>query len=587
MHIFQNHRITFPPSPPPASIARVDEPPDADGVKSEQPLPDTSARRDLWQGVLIALVLFIGTMIICSVGNRYPYYYEKDAPSKVAQVLSGERNYYHPMLMLNATDAVMRVIGTPRTPQDTVIVGRWIMVTCSALAAAAFSLLGFRLAGTAGAICGGLFVATHPLVFELSHHFKEDPVLLAGLAFSFLAMQLWWEAPSRKRAALLGAACAIAVSAKYVGVAALILSLAPLLMAKIREGGPSRRSCLLVFAAGFVLTAAVLNYQIVANVGDFQAGFGSEMGRMTRPEKVQDLPQTDKVLRTHRMLLGEPFLLFAALQLVWMFAAGRRNLIPWMCLVYGIAFTGVLLFTPRLYTRHFLPITAVCMFLAGLGMANTARLLCDRLRGFSVQKHTVMVAFVLAVCVYMRWVHHPLRSTSMPYRHPTRERLIHWIAENLPPTAVIASDDKVFLVDPDGKPRADISLPQRVITRRRLSEFGTLEEMARLGVTHIAVHPLFSPELFGRSRLRDTKALSSNDDDPGLPVRRKANEQMEAIISGIKLRKEFRSGKNGYVAPALRLFAIDKEILERELKESAMTETSSPETQADDPDDVA
>ncbi len=585
MHIFQNHSITSQPPPSSALIATVDNP-DADGTRSDQPLRNQLNRGDVWQAVLIALVLFIGTMIICSVGNRYPYYYEKDAPSKVAQVLSGERNYYHPLLMLNATDAVMRVTGTPKTPQNAVMVGRWIMVTCSALAAAAFSILGFRLAGTAGAICGGLFGATHPLVFELSHHFKEDPVLLAGLAFSFLAMQFWWEAPSRKRAALLGAACAIAVSAKYVGVAALILSLVPLLMAKIREGRPSRRSCLLVFAACFLLTASIINHQIVANLADFQAGFGSEMGRMTRPEKVQDLPQTDKVIQTYRMLIKEPFLLFAAVQIFWMFVAGRRNLVVWMCVVYGTAFTGVLLFTPRLYTRHFLPITAVCMFLAGLGMANTARLFCERMRGFSVHRHGALVAFGLAVFIYMGWAHRPLRSTSKPYRHPTRERLIHWIAENLPPTAVIASDDKVFLVEPDGKPRADFSLPQRVITRRRLSEFGSLEEMIRLGVTHIAAHPLFSPELFGNSRLRDSKALSSNDDDPGLPVRKKANEQMEAILSGIKLRKDLRSGKNGYVAPALRLFAIDEEILERELPETMTTETSRPEAQADDPDDV-
>src|SRR3954469_866243 len=72
---------------------------------------------------LAVLALTLGTLVLHSRHNEFPFYYEKDAGSKVAQVLSGQRNFFHPMLMLNATDLGMRLTGAPRTEEDAARVG--------------------------------------------------------------------------------------------------------------------------------------------------------------------------------------------------------------------------------------------------------------------------------------------------------------------------------------------------------------------------------------------------------------------------------------------------------------------------------
>lgn len=512
---------------------------------------------------LLAALLFVATLIVCSASNRFPYYYEKDAPSKVAQVLSGERNYYHPLLMLNAADVAMRVLHVRRAEQPAVMVGRWLMVFSCALSVAAFSLLGARLAGMAGAFGGALFVGLHPLVFELAHHFKEDPVLLAGTALSLLAMQAWWDAPSRLRAVLLGLACAVALSGKYVGIAAALLALVPLSIATLPPG-LRRRDAWALFGVALLVATAIFNYQMVLHPGAFDAGFGSEITRLTRPEKVARLPQTAKLLRTCGVLFPVPILLCALYQLAYMLVhRERRWLIAWLGLAYVLIFLAVLDFTPRLFTRHFLPLTAIVLFLAGLGIAHFAQWLARVIPGLSVLRDGAWIAAALAVATYLGSLHSELRDSAKRFRHPTRERLLATITATLPPDAVIAADAHAFLLNLDGSPRADFPLPQRVIARHRLREFGGLREMVRLGATHIVAHGLASPEYF---RKPAAKSDTADDEDASFEDRGRPTHGFDAseVLRSAKLLEHLTVHGNSYLCPSLKLFEIPPETLRRE-----------------------
>ena len=134
------------------------------------------ARTDWWTSPwLIAIVCFAWCLFFYTRNNSHPFYYEKDAPSKVAQVLSGERNYYHPLLMLNAADATLRLSGEPRTSQNVGLAGRRVIALFAALSVAVFVLLAHRCGGWLAAVAVGVLLCMNALLLELAHYFKEDP----------------------------------------------------------------------------------------------------------------------------------------------------------------------------------------------------------------------------------------------------------------------------------------------------------------------------------------------------------------------------------------------------------------------------
>ena len=59
----------------------------------------------IFSAALLALLLWAYTR-----HNNFPFYYHTDEPGKVEQVISGEHNYRHPLLMINATDLVVRAL---------------------------------------------------------------------------------------------------------------------------------------------------------------------------------------------------------------------------------------------------------------------------------------------------------------------------------------------------------------------------------------------------------------------------------------------------------------------------------------------
>ena len=137
----------------------------------------------IFSAALLALLLWAYTR-----HNNFPFYYHTDEPGKVEQVVSGEHNYRHPLLMINATDLVVRALKIDKAPQKVVLVGRWTSALAAVIAIAAVILIVRRHSDWRFGLLAGALAGLHPFLFEATHYMKEDCFLLAGLAWTWYAL---------------------------------------------------------------------------------------------------------------------------------------------------------------------------------------------------------------------------------------------------------------------------------------------------------------------------------------------------------------------------------------------------------------
>ena len=501
--------------------------------------------RAWWAGPWPLVIVFVAWSFFFYTRNQtHPFYYEKDAPTKVEQVVSGERNFFHPLLMLNTTDAAMRMTGAPRTEQEASNVGHIVMAIFGAVSVGAFVLFGFHCGGWFSALAVGVFLGLNDLMLTLTHYFKEDPALLVGLALSFLAMKFFHECPTLPRAAWLGAACAVAISGKYVGLAALILAL-PLVLV---PPGPRLARLGVMLGVGLVVLLAI-DWQWVVHFSALRAGIHSEMHDLLgRDEMVKKVPHIQQVIETYRSDLPIFVGIGVLLQIAHLVGrGGRRRPVEWMLVVYPLVFTVILAWSPRLFERHFLPVFICLWVSSGLGWVNAIRWIWQkfpRLPAWSIAVGTlaaVACAGRLPRNFFHR--HHELGSDH-------RALLAEWIRENVPADAVIAQDRRVFLENPDGSPRPDLGLPQRIVTEGWLSDIGTLAELRKRGVTHVAMHMLDSGRFMHGGKLAE-KPSPTGRDGRDSPDRRTFYSDLEAHAQRVWERKD---GADGAMNPGLLFY---------------------------------
>ena len=70
-----------------------------------------------------ALLLFAASLALNGQHHRFPYFRHPDEPDKAQQILDGEWNYHHPMLLLATTKLCVELTGVPRNAQAIVETG--------------------------------------------------------------------------------------------------------------------------------------------------------------------------------------------------------------------------------------------------------------------------------------------------------------------------------------------------------------------------------------------------------------------------------------------------------------------------------
>lgn len=500
-----------------------------------------------------SLVLFSACFALQTRHNRFPFFYHPDEPGKVEQILTSRWNFNHPMLLLSTTKVAVSALPQPLSEQQVVEVGRVVSAGFMSAAIVALSLVAFLWRGWAGAFSAGAVLGLHHQLYELAHYMKEDSAMLFGFAVTFLAATMFWQAPSTKRAIFLGAACAFAVSGKYLGVLSLLVAGPVIFQAKNRP-----RGAFAIFAASFVAVFAIVNLPLLLNLATFQKSLDREVGFVVhgQREMTRSVPHAqywsiflDNSTPAIWVLLG--FFVFAR----W---RERRTLAAaeWAVVVFPFAYALLLSFSPKSNDRYFLPASAMFSLLAALGIEDAAHLL-----GESVSRRAVHIVAAVALVALQICGWAPRREGLWQYeeafQHDDNQELIAWIKAKLPADAVIAKDNRVRLPDPSKK--RDLTrglgvIPQKVVTPGSLdlkggfaADIGTIDEMLAKGITHVIV----SDSDYGKFFL---EGLRPKSDESGAYAKRKAF--YETLFREGDLQWERDRGTVIYLHPGLRVYRL-------------------------------
>ena len=481
--------------------------------------------------VLWSLALFATTFALHSRHRDFAWYYHPDEDSKIAQVVTEKWNFNHPMLLLRASKIALDASGAARDPQSVVEVGRAVSAGFTALAVVALSLFAFQWRGWLAALSAGGALMLHHQLFELSHYMKEDTALLCGLGLALLALGHFEARPSLVNAAVLGGACALAISGKYVG-AVVLLATGPTLV----QGGDWQLRC--SFFAGLAAVLLAVNWPLVSDPLTFSASLARETQFVVEGQKgsTRSVPHAqywnvfiDNTTPAIWLLL----VLFLAAR--W---GGWRaiTLTRWHIVAFPFVFALALSFSPKSNDRYFLPATAVFTLLAALGVPDVARV-CRR------EWAAPLAALLLVLGQLPSW----LRYERAFQRDDSRE-LQEWCRTVLPADAVIAKDSRIWLPDaakPDGVP-AD-AIPQKVWPAKFAADLGTLDELRAKGITHVAV----SESDYGRFFLKSLQPKKGEEQDF---ARRKAF--YESLFRDRDPLFERERGTVIYLHPGIRVYRI-------------------------------
>ncbi len=499
--------------------------------------------------VLWAAVLFVGCLALYQRHNSFPYYYHPDEPGKVEQIRTGVWNFNHPMLLLSATRAWVSVRGGNLSDQAIVESGRQVSAVFTALTVVALSGLAYLWRGWSAALIAGVVLGVHHQFYELAHYMKEDSALLLGVALTVLVSALYWQKPSRKWAALLGIACGLAISGKYIGVVTLALAL-PVLWRQHPEGG--RWQVLGFFTGAVLLTCALVNLPLLVNLTTFESSLSREMDFVVQGQRgmTRSVPHSEY----WSVFLDNSTPAIWLLLLVYLAARWNKRdlaLPEALMLIFPFAYTIALSFSPKSNDRYFFPATALITTMAVLGIEDTAWLLYGKVSRRAV---TMIAALVLIGLQLAGWgpKREGLLQYDAAYQNDDLQELIAWINAELPASAIIARDNRVGLPDPKRKKNASRMgvIPQQVLASKYVADLGTVDELRAKGVTYVIV----SRSDYGRfflQNLRPQKAEAASF------AQRKSF--YEDLFRRGELKWERERGTVIYLHPGLQVYRIQED----------------------------
>ncbi|MGH8047064.1 MAG: ArnT family glycosyltransferase [Chthoniobacterales bacterium] len=439
--------------------------------------PPATHRLD-WRTIVMALLFAILSLFLTTAANRFPSSYHPDEPSKARQILGGEYNFHHPMLLLDATRAIMAVAHVPADADAATIAGRWASALFTAGAIFCLVLLAALLAGPlAGFVAGCLLVANHQL-FELAHYFKEDPAMMLGVSVFFLALLCYDRSPSLPRAFALGAALGLAISGKYLGAIVAPLAFALIWIRPRRL--PAAGLCL----AGALVVMALANLPVLLHPTDFAEGFSREVDFAVIGHKgiTRSVPHGVywKVFLDSTMPVRWLPLVALLLIACYVSLALRRkqaSAAEWMIALFPIGFGLLLSFFPKTNHRYFLPATAILLTLAAIGACTLSRFSWkDRqIFGRAGNPWPALVALFLCLAAQM--------PTFLDYYSgfhlDGRTAMADYLRQHVPAGTIIAQDKRVDL--------DALHLPYDFRGKLFAAEVGTIDELRAQHIEYVAV----------------------------------------------------------------------------------------------------
>jgi hypothetical protein len=433
---------------------------------------------------LLCAACFAAGLALYTRANTIPYYYHSDEPSKVNQV-TGTRplNFKHPLLLMNSTRAVAWAIDAGPNKQRAALAGRWVSATFAALSVAGLALLAWRQQGALAALCVAPIVLLSHGLFTFAHFMKEDTALLVGVVATLLAATAFLRCPSPGRAALLGAACGLALSGKYIG-AVVLVPLLPLVVWQLRSSGAAAigRS-LALFGVGFALVVAVVNVTIFFEFDRFLAGLSYETDHATTGggKPFASLFSLSYVFGLASQSTW-PVRILAPAYVAWVLVTFRsRRPDELLVALFPVAYMALLQGSPIKAIRYLLPVVVLAHYLAGMALAvGLERLVPARWRAGAA---ALALALVLTPQVLA------VRTHVAEFEEDSRLALYEWVRSHVPEDAHILQDRYAGLPDPRWGyfTETNVLLPQPITTQHFVGEFGDVAKMRSEGIQYVAV----------------------------------------------------------------------------------------------------
>lgn len=424
-------------------------------------------------------VIFLGVLAACSYGIDFPLYWHPDEIWKYEQLKTENYNFFHPQLLLRLTSAADQLFAITDA-KAVVVSGRLVSAVSVALAATMFALFVARQSGLIFGLLCGLLVASSPTVFVSGHYFKEDGVLLAGIAASMLAMQQYLAERTLSNSAILGLALGAVCSAKYVGAITVI----PVALIYLRE-----RTSLWHVLCGVgmaLLVFAAVNYPMFFSGVSLVQGLRYEWNHVftehngiawgiTSPRTLVDF------LRNVSWL---------ALGLFFVFAGARfksMSTLDFVVLASPVLWLVAAQISAVSTPRYSMP--AIALVAVGAAWFSGAAMM----RGYPRLIAGGLLVAALIFSATQTW------SVMRAFVDNPRSRMVAWVAKNLDPASVIATEFYAGL--PTERRLRDESttarIPHTVIQWPvNLARDNTLEKLRRSGVTHVIVSAASSARYF-------------------------------------------------------------------------------------------
>lgn len=447
-------------------------------------------------------------------------YVHPDEPNKVRQILEGNYNFHHPLLMLDSVRLITAITGQ-RDYDDVMLAGRRTAASYAALAVALLVLVTGRLYGTPVAVAAGIFLLTSPQLFELAHYFKEDPSLLFGVSLSLTVILLYGEKPNTITAALVGAATAIAASAKYAGLIVLPFAIYAIPAAKRpRDVAPMLCAAALLFAA--------INWPAVMSADIWSRSIGNEVDRLVAVDvpKKRSIPHAaylEFYWRTSPALV-------VLLGLYLLGAAKRRfalRPVEWTIILLPATYLIAISCAPTVTQRYFLPIGAVFACLSAAGLLVLANMRYGKFLAIAVA--------VLAVA----WQTPQLVAYERSFACDHQQEVLDYVQTALPPDAVVLVDDYYGFPAPP--------FEQPIVERRWILPDDNIAALHSAGVTHIVV-----------TQRRHDAAQKGNARALGLDEQQTAavRKFYEKLFANGTLLREWQRGQNNYLQARFKIYAL-------------------------------
>lgn len=497
----------------------------------------------------MAIALFAFSLFLNTRNNDFPFSYHPDEGGKTIQVIQGIRNYHHPLLMLSVSDIVSRVSFLPRESQTVVEIGRWVSAAFAAGAVVALALLARLRYGTLAGWAAGFAVALQVDLFETAHYMKEDPALLFGLAVSLLAAQLWYSAPSRKTLRWLAIACGLATAGKYLGVVSLAFALPLVIWAQVADPAFDRRARLKLFAIAFAATFLIGNLPLFATkLSSPFRSIRNEMKGVAGGHRgiTREVPHTEYLESLQSNMPPAVLILAGTYTLIVLVTARRRTGPEWASLLFPLGYLAVISCSPKIADRYLLPVNVLLPFLGVLGAAEIGRLIGGNTPGARKIAGLLVLAGLSAYQVNSQLP--AFRRSFDGFTHDDPKAVAEWIKVNLPADAVIAEDHRVNLspTKANGVSK-NARVPQKVYNANFAPDLGTLDELLKKGVTHVAI----CKQSYGRYFKDETKPREGVK--TGFDKRR---EFYARVLEEGELVQEWPSGTISYLQPGIKLFRV-------------------------------